>query len=457
MRSRSFYLANVKLLPRVQWRFQKMHGAVRLYLMILVALCGGGLEKIVANEIRKLCECSPSSFTITDSGFGSVRFETDLKGMYHALLSLRTADRLLLEAASFTATDFDGLFDGTQAVAWEDYIPKGMGLAVDKVRSNHSRLAAETSIQSVVHKAAAGRLCKCYRQLSLPEGGPGNKALLRVYVEKDKAQILLDLCGKPLFKRGYRLEGGTAPLRESTAAALLLQALWRRKHPLYDPFCGSGTIVIEAALYAWDVAPGLGRGFAVSALPFACAAIENDVRRTLFERIDLSRTVRIFGSDSDGEAVEAAKANLERALKVSGGGKNAGGSPQSACLPKLWRRPMEEARAPFAEGFIITNPPYGVRLLDTENSEELYRRMNVLKNNFPSWRINVLSAHAGFESFFGEKAERCKKIKSGSLETYFYEYEGRAARKENSKLPENTRNKNTPDIKKTGGGKVYTW
>ncbi|MDR0683506.1 MAG: class I SAM-dependent RNA methyltransferase [Spirochaetaceae bacterium] len=425
--------------------------------MILVALCGGGLEKIVANEIRKLGECSPSHLAIIDSGFGSVRFESDLTGAYHALLSLRTADRLLLEAASFTAADFDELFEGTQAAAWEDYIPKGMGLAVDKVRSNHSRLAAETSIQSVVHKAAADRLCQHYRQLSLPEGGPGNKALLRVHLEKNRVQILLDLCGKPLFRRGYRLEGGAAPLRESTAAALLLQTLWRRKHPLYDPFCGAGTVVIEAALYAWDVAPGLGRGFAVSALSFADAAVENDVRRALLERIDLSRTVRIFGSDSNGEAVEAAKANLERALKAAGGGKNTFGSPRPACLPKLWRRPMEEAAAPYDEGFIITNPPYGVRLLDKENSEELYRRMNVLKDNFPSWRINVLSAHAGFESFFGQKADRCKKITSGALETYFYEYDGGVKRKEKPCPPENTRNKNVPDAKKSGGGKIYTW
>jgi putative N6-adenine-specific DNA methylase len=419
--------------------------------MVLAALCSGGLEKILANEIRKLDEHSPGSFRIIEAGFGKVRFETGLAGMYRALLSLRTADRLLLEAASFPAADFDELFDGARSAAWEDYIPKGMGLAVDKVRSNHSRLASETSVQAVVHKAAAGRLCEHYHQLSLPETGPDNRAALRVYVEKDRAQILLDLCGKPLFKRGYRLEGSVAPLRESNAAALLLQALWRRKYPLYDPFCGSGTIVIEAALYAWDAAPGLGRRFAVSALPFADAALENDVRRTLSERIDLSRTVRIFGSDSDGEAVEAAKANLGRALNVVCGGRKA------ACLPKLWRRPMEEARATDEAGFIVTNPPYGIRLLDREHAEALYRGMNVLKANFPSWKINILSAHSGFETFFGANASRCKKITSGALETYFYEYDGGDARREKPKRPENTRTKEAVSTKKSGGGKIYTW
>ncbi|MDR2795742.1 MAG: class I SAM-dependent RNA methyltransferase [Spirochaetaceae bacterium] len=423
--------------------------------MILVALCSGGFEKLVANEIRKLAEYSPGGFRIIDSGFGKVRFETGLTGLYYALFSLRTVDRLLLEAASFPACDFDGLFDGARSVAWEDYIPKGVGLTVDKVRSNHSRLAAETSIQAVVHKAAASRLCERYHQISLPRAGPG--ACLRVHVEKDRVQILLDLCGKPLFKRGYRLEGGTAPLRESTAAALLLQALWKRKYPLYDPFCGSGTIVIEAALYAWDAAPGLGRGFAVSALSLADAAIENDVRRTLFERIDLSRTVQIFGSDRDAETVETAKANLDRALDIVRGGKNTYGGPRPACLPKLWRRPMEEAKAPFPGGFVITNPPYGIRLLDKENAEALYRGMNVLRDNFPSWKINILSAHAGFESFFGANADRCKKITSGALETYFYEYDSTDARGKNAKRPGNIGERNAVNAKKISVAKVYTW
>jgi putative N6-adenine-specific DNA methylase len=414
------------------------------------------VEKLTANEIKKLSGGSPDAFRIVDSGFGRVRFETDLAGMYRALFSLRTADRLLLEAASFPALDFDGLFDGTRAVAWEDLVPKGMGLAVDKVRSNHSRLASETSIQAVVHKAAAGRLCERYREVSLPEAAAGNRADLRVYVEKDRVQILLDLCGKPLFKRGYRLEGGAAPLRESTAAALLLQALWRRKFPLYDPFCGSGTIVIEAALYAWDVAPGLGRGFTVSALPFAGTETENEVRRTLFERIDLSRNAEIFGSDSDGGSVETAKANLARALENVCGCEDVFGGRRPAVMPKLWRRPMEEAVAPLGGGFIITNPPYGVRLLDRENAETLYRDMGVLRDNFLSWKINILSAHPGFESLFGASADRCKKITSGAFETYFYQYDCGGARKETVKRPGAAVAK-MPAAPKKPGGKVYTW
>jgi putative N6-adenine-specific DNA methylase len=406
--------------------------------MTVVALCSGGLEKLVSNEIRKLAEYSKIDFQIIGTGFGKLRFETDLTGIYYALFSLRVADRLLLEAGFFPAANFDELFDGTRAIAWENYIPKGMGLVVDKVRSNHSRLSAETAIQAMVHKAAAERLCKCYAQTRLPEGGAAAK--LRVYIEKDQAQILLDLCGKPLFKRGYRVEGGTAPLRESTAAALLLQSLWRRKYPLYDPFCGSGTIVTEAALFAWDVAPGLGRHFEISALAFGDEKIEKQIRQSLSEKIDISRTVQIYGSDSDPSVVETAKVNLKYVLSmieaVSAGAKR----PLSP--PKLWWRKMAEAKAPADEGFIITNPPYGIRLLDKESAEALYREMAVLKNNFPFWKINVLSSHAGFESFFGSNANCCKKITSGASEVYFYEYD---SAKPVSAHSQNTRDRNPTD------------
>ncbi|MDR1363060.1 MAG: class I SAM-dependent RNA methyltransferase [Spirochaetaceae bacterium] len=415
--------------------------------MIVVALCSGGLEKLVSNEIRKLAEHSKNDFRITGSEFGKVRFETNLSGIYYALLSLRAADRLLLETASFPASDFDELFEGTRAVAWEDYVPKGVNLVVDKVRSNHSQLSAETTIQAMAHKAAAERLCKRYSQTRLPEDG--ETAKLRVYIEKNQAQILLDLCGKPLFKRGYRVEGGTAPLRESTAAALLLLSLWRRKYPLYDPFCGSGTIALEAALYAWDVAPGLGRRFAISALGFADEKIENEARKSLIERIDLSRTVQIYGSDSDSAVVETAKANLGRVLKMISGINS--GAARPVCTPKLWWRKMEDAKAPADEGFIITNPPYGIRLLDKESAEDTYRKMAVLRDNFPSWKINILSSHSGFESFFGSNASRCKKITAGASETYFYEYDAG----DRKKIPERTQDKQTKNTKSVVN--TYTW
>jgi putative N6-adenine-specific DNA methylase len=394
--------------------------------MIAVALCPIGLEKTVSNELRKLAQSSGRRFRVTGTGAGKVRFETCLGGLYRAVLGLRCADRVLLEAASFRADNFDSLFEGVKAVRWEDYIPKGMALTVAKARAAGSALAAETSVQAVVNKAAADRLCAAFGVLRLPEsasgGGrqaAGQAAELRVHIERDNVQVLLDLCGKPMFKRGYRVEGGIAPLRETVAAGLLLMSGWLRKHPLYDPFCGSGTIVTEAAMFAWDVAPGLARRFAIAGLAFADADAEKDARAELLAKADLSRIVRIFGSDGDAEAIGTAKANLARVLEA------AGGAP--ACVPKLWFRKMEEASAPDSEGFVITNPPYGVRLLDKEKAEALYRTMAALPERFPAWKIGVLSAHADFPALFGAKAARCRKITSGAIGTYFYEFEGRSA------------------------------
>ena len=264
-----------------------------------IALCAVGAEKAVSNELRKL------GAQVTDSLFGRVRFKTDIAGLYRALMGLRAADRVLLETGFFQADDFDALFEGTRSVSWERLVPKGMGLKVVKVRSNRSRLKAETNIQSVVHKAAAERLCNRYRLERLPDTGPA--AEVRVYVEKDMVSLLLDLSGEPLFKRGYRSEGGIAPLRETTAAAMLLLSGWKRKFPLYDPFCGSGTILIEAAMYAWDMAPGLGRVFALGDLLIGDRNIEDAVRRELRSRINGERTIRIAGSDGESRAVSIAR------------------------------------------------------------------------------------------------------------------------------------------------------
>jgi putative N6-adenine-specific DNA methylase len=409
-----------------------------------LALCAVGVEKVAAQEIRRL------GLGVDESGFGRLRFRSDLAGLYRALMALRTVDRILLEAASFFARDFGGLFEGTRAVPWENYIGRDMGLAVDKVRSSRSILKAETSIQAVVHKAAAERLCGAYGLSRLPEGE--KTANLRVYVEKDQVSLLLDLSGKPLFKRGYRREGGIAPLRETTAAALLQLALWRRRFPLWDPFCGSGTILAEAALYAWDAAPGLGRRFALGDLLIADPSLEQSIRAELLGRVNFGHTVRIFGSDQDGKALSLAAANLRRARDLALGkmlddmedGSEAGGedgtgpaeplegAPGGPELPELRRLSMEEARSPLDPvrggpgedaGFIITNPPYGKRLGEPEDAEACYARMPLLRRGFPGWKLAVITNHPGFESFFGRPADSCREISGGALQSYFFQYQ----------------------------------
>jgi putative N6-adenine-specific DNA methylase len=392
----------------------------------LITLCGVGLEKVVSNELRKL------NLRIRDTGFGRVRFEADIHGMYRALMSLRAADRLLLEAACFPASDFDTLFEGVSAVPWEGYIPAGMGLRVTKVRTNRSRLEAVTSIQGVIHKAAAARLCKAHAVPRLPD--TGLRVELRAYIEKDEVSLLLDLSGEPLFKRGYRSEGGAAPLRETTAAALLFLTNWRRKFPLYDPFCGSGTIVIEAAMYAWDMAPGLGRSFALSELSLGNPEIERAVREDLLARVDFSHTIRIYGSDVDPRAVSIAGSNMIRAFELARGETPRRGirtGPPAApvsgsaypALPNLQVLTLRNVKAPAPEGFIITNPPYGVRLGEPAAAEAIYREMAELGKRFPGWKLAVLTDHPGFESHFGRKAENCREIINGAIDSYLFQYE----------------------------------
>ena len=406
----------------------------------VVALCAAGAEKVLANELRKL------DMQVLDTGFGRVRFSADVSGLYRALMGLRAADRVLLEAGFFRAGDFDNLFEGTRDRPWERLIPAGMGLTVEKVRTNRSQLKAETSIQSVVHKAAAERLCSRYKMNRLPEGG--KTAELRVYIEKDQVSLLLDLSGEPLFKRGYRTEGGIAPLRETTAAALLLLSGWKRKYPLYDPFCGSGTILIEAAMYAWDMAPGLGRQFAIENLLIADRKTELAVREEFRNRINFDNIIRIAGSDDDSRAVSIASSNSLRAQDLALGRTPVRGIRPAvsgkAGLPMFRVLDLDKARPPFdnaahgAEttaktqvkdvrgtpaGYIVTNPPYGRRMGETAGAERIYSKMGVLREHFAAWKLALISDHPGFESFFDAKADSCREISNGAVQSYFYQYE----------------------------------
>jgi len=385
-----------------------------------VALCAVGTEKAVSNELKKL------GLGLIESAYGKVRFKADITGLYRSLMGLRTADRVLLELDCFHAADFDELFDKTGAIPWEKFVPAQSGLKIVKVRSSASRLKAETSIQSITHKSAAQRLCKHSGLSRLPD--TQKTAEVRVHVEKDTVSILLDLSGEPLFKRGYRKDGGVAPLRETTAAAMILLSGWKRKYPLYDPFCGSGTILAEALIYAWDMAPGLARakaesGFAIDNLLIADKETETAVIAEFRGKINFERLIRIAGSDGDPDCSALALSNLKRVHALA-----ENNSPTANRLPVITTTPMDKALPPFEadeppRGFIITNPPYGKRLGSIEASLEIYRKMAVLAENFPCWKLAVISDHPGFESFFGRKADSCREITGGAVPAYFYQYE----------------------------------
>jgi putative N6-adenine-specific DNA methylase len=404
-----------------------------------VALCAVGAEKTVSNELKKL------GLGVIESVYGKVSFKADTTGLYRSLIGLRASDRVLLEVGSFQASGFDELFDKTQAIPWEKFVNAQTGLKIAKVRSSGSRLKAETSIQSVTHKAAAERLCKHNGLSRLPDTDQPAEA--RVYVEKDTVSILLDLSGEPLFKRGYRKDGGIAPLRETTAASLILLSGWKRKYPLYDPFCGSGTILAEALMYAWDMAPGIARtgdrGFAIDRLLIADKETEETVRAEFRGRINFERLVRIAGSDEDTVSAALALTNLNNVHVLAENSRRSDDKPQAEKpqtskppvvkppavkpkLPAVTVKPMNMAQPPFESednGFIITNPPYGKRLGNTEASLEIYKEMSVLAKNFPGWKLAVICDHPGFESFFGRKADSCREITSGAIPAYFYQYE----------------------------------
>lgn len=381
---------------------------------ILVALCAIGAEKILGNEIKHL------GYKLESNAPGRVSFFGDDAALFRANLCLRTADRVFLQLASYTAYDFDELFDGTYSINWQDYLKKDTKIVVDKVRSNKSKLNSEHSIQTMVHKAIYTKLGEVWKMSSLPE--TGEQSDIRVYIDENKVLILLDLSGLPLHKRGYRVDGGVAPLRETTAATLLQQMMWRRKTPLHDPFCGSGTIAIEATLYAFNVAPGFGRRFAIENLPIFNKEQAEQIKQKEAEQIRTDVEVRITGSDIDEKAVERAKKNAEYACVMAGRALKSIGISTHVQRPDFIQSDFQDLAAPYEEGLILCNPPYGERLGDEQEASELYKNMNNLWTEFPNWDLGIITSNPDFQKNFNHQANSVKKIKAGNLDTSFYIY-----------------------------------
>lgn len=395
----------------------------------LVALCAIGAEKILGNEIKhlgyKLCGNAP----------GRVFFEGDDDSLYRANLCLRTADRVFLQMAKYEAEDFDDLFDGVYKINWEDFFKKDSKITVDKVRSHKSKLNSEHAIQGIVQKAIYKKLGEKWRMSSLPESG--NEFTVRVYIEENVVLILLDLSGLPLHKRGYRVDGGTAPLRETVAAIMLQEMLWRRKTPLHDPFCGSGTIAIEAALYAHNIAPGFGRRFALENLTIFDKQKALEIRHSEAELIRTDVEVRITGSDIDSESIERSRKNAEYACVSAGRALQEIGSDAKIQRPDFVQADFAELSAPYEKGLVLCNPPYGERLGDEKEAENLYRKMQCLWTNFNGWDFGIITSHKKFQENFGHYANLLKSLKSGNLDTILYiyknSYKNSESKKKNSK------------------------
>ena len=415
-------------------------------MITLVAPCAIGAEKILSNELRQL------EFTPISTAIGRVVYtmekagarisdnplsldshnpviqdsvdEQELRALYQSNYKLRTADRVYLQLATIPCRDFNDLFEGVRAIRWQDWFKRDVRVVVDKVRIKSSILSSEHSIQSVVHKAMYDCLGKAWGMELLPE--TGKTATVRVYIENNVASILLDLSGMPLHRRGYRTTGGEAPIRETLAAILLHLMQWRRKTPLHDAFCGSGTIPIEAAMYAHNIAPGLGRNFALEdLLPFADGSsvkMMEDERADAASRIVTDCLVRVTGSDISPQAITAAQANAERACVIAGKALQKAGIDARIPRPDFTVSDFKDLAAPYEKGLLLSNPPYGERIGDRGSAKELYSSMHSLFLDFPGWDYGFITNHEEFEVAIGKKATKIRNLKSGNLETRFYIY-----------------------------------
>ena len=387
----------------------------------LVALCPVGAEKILGNELKHL------GYKLAGNKPGRVFFTGDDDALYRTNLCLRTADRIFLQMAVYPAQDFDQLFEGVYSVNWQDFFKKDTKVVVDKVRCYKSKLNSEHAIQGIVQKAIYKKLCDKWHMYSMPE--TGSEQTVRIYMDEDQAMVLLDLSGLPLHKRGYRVDGGIAPIRETVAAVLLQEMMWRRKTPLHDPFCGSGTIAIEAALYAYNVAPGFGRRFALETLSIYNEKRVREIRQKEAEQIRTDVEVRITGSDIDNAAVARAKKNAEYACVTAGRALQSIGSDAKVMRPDFIQADFAELSAPYDSGLILCNPPYGERIGDEQQAEELYKNMQELWNNFRGWEFGIITSHKKFQECFGHYATMLKNIKAGNLDTTLYIYKNKEGKK----------------------------
>lgn len=369
----------------------------------LIAPCHFGMEAVLKREITDL------GYDITETADGRVTFYGDEEALCRASIFLRTAERILIKVGSFHAETFEELFQGTRALPWEEYIPEDGRFWVAKAASVKSRLFSPSDIQSVMKKAMVERLGKHYGTEWFREDGANFP--IRVFLMKDEVTVGLDSTGESLHKRGYRKLTAKAPIAENLAAALIMLTPWNRERILVDPFCGSGTIPIEAAMMAAGMAPGMNRRFTAQDWPHIVAAGNwADTLEEAKELVDLSAAPDIQGYDIDDEIVGAARQNAKRA-GVDG-------------LIHFQRRSIAQLSHPKKYGFLITNPPYGERIQEKEELPELYSCLGERYRALDSWSMYLITAYENAERDIGRKADKNRKIYNGMMKTYYYQFLG---------------------------------
>lgn len=369
----------------------------------LVVPCHFGMEAVTKREIYDL------GYEITRVEDGRVTFEGDAEAICRANVFLRTAERVLLLVGRFKATTFEELFQGIKSLPWEEYIPQDGKFWVKKASSIKSKLFSPSDIQSIAKKAMVERLKQVYHVNWFEENGA--EYPIRIFLLKDEVMVALDTSGDSLHKRGYRLQTSKAPITETLAAALIMLTPWKKDRILVDPFCGSGTFPIEAAMIAANIAPGMNRAFtAESWTNIIPKQLWYDAVSEAEDMVEKDIDVDIQGYDMDGEVVKAARENAKRAGVDH--------------LIHFQQREVAKMSHPKKYGFIITNPPYGERLEEKADLPKLYGQIGEVYKNLDSWSMYMITSYEDAERYVGRKADKNRKIYNGMIKTYFYQFMG---------------------------------
>ncbi len=369
----------------------------------LIAPCHFGLESVLKKEIYDL------GYDIVSVEDGKVTFEGDSEAIVRANINLRTAERVLIKVGQFKAVTFTELFDKTKDLPWEELIPVNGKFWVTKASSINSKLFSSSDIQSIIKKAIVERLKGKYNVSWFQEDGAPYP--LRVNIHKDVVTIGLDTSGDSLHKRGYRPVAGKAPISECLAAALIKLTPWNKDRILIDPFCGSGTFPIEAAMIAANIAPGLNRSFTAEKWENIIKKQEwYDAVTEANDSIIRGIETDIQGYDLDGSVIEVARANAVNA-GVDG-------------MIHFQQRGVDKLSHAKKYGFIITNPPYGERLEDKETLPVIYKTFGEQFAKLDSWSAYMITSYEDAVKYFGRKADKNRKIYNGMLKTYFYSFLG---------------------------------
>ncbi len=367
----------------------------------LIAVSVFGTESITARELKKLGYFEQK---VED---GKVTFAGDESAICRTNIWLRTASKVLLKVGEFKAFTFDELFEQTKALPWDEFIPENAEFPVEGY-SISSKLFSVSDCQAIVKKAVVEKLKQRYKCDWFEENGSRYK--IEVAILKDTVTLTINTSGVGLHKRGYRKLVGGAPIKETLASAMLLISHWNKDRILLDPMCGSGTIPVEAALIAKNIAPGLGRDFDAEKWDFIPQSLWDEARDEAYDAIIEDIDLRIHGSDIDEDAISLARYHAKKAGVDD--------------VIHLQRMPVSEISSRYKYGIILCNPPYGERLGETDDVQNLYKEMGKVFRKFDTWSYYIITSNLEFEKYFGKRADKKRKLYNGKLLCNYYQYFG---------------------------------